>query len=432
MSSTIIILLVSFFALLFLGVPVAVTIGLSSLITMLFIVPPDLILATASTSTANGVNSFTLLAIPFFIFSGNIMNRGGLAIRLVNLAKLVIGWMPGSLFYVNVLTNMLFGALSGSAAAAGVAVGKVLDPLQKAEKYDTAMASAVNAASCPTGLLIPPSNTLILYSLVSGGTSVSALFMAGYIPGVLMGLAVMFGAFLYCLKHKYPKSPSIGGFKKALKIIWEAVPSLLLIIIIVGGISLGIFTATEASAIAVLYSFILAFSYKMLDKTTLKQIMTETIVLSGIVLFLISTSGMLSWVLSFSGIPGKVASGMLAISSEPTMILLMINVILLIAGMFMDMSASVLIFTPIFLPIARQIGVDPVHFGIIMVFNLCIGLITPPVGNALFVAVSVSKADMGETIQRLIPMILWLILMLLVVTFVPSLSLWLPRTLGLM
>ena len=431
MDITIIILIVTFFGLLFLGVPIAVTIALSSLITMCFIIPPHLILSTAASNMANGVNSFTLLAIPFFIFSGNIMNRGGLAKRLVDLAKLPLSRLPGALFYVNILTNMLFGALSGSAAAAAAAVGKTLDPLQKSENYDPAMIAAVNAASCPTGLLIPPSNTLILYSLVSGGTSVSALFMAGYIPGILMGLAVAFSTFLFCLKHKYPVAQQQSS-QTSLKVIFDAIPSLLLIIIIVGGISMGVFTATEASAIAVLYSITLAYVYKMLNKEIMIQIISETVNLSGIVLFLIAASGMLSWVLSFSGIPQLVSNSILSVTDNPIIILLLINLILLIAGMFLDMSAAVLIFTPILLPITKIIGIDPIHFGIIMTFNLCIGLITPPVGGALFIASSRANTDLSEVIKRIVPITLSLIIMLLIITFVPELSLWLPKTLNLM
>lgn len=430
MDTTIIILITTFFGLLFLGTPIAITIALSSLITMCFIIPPHLILSTAASNMANGVNSFTLLAIPFFIFSGNIMNRGGLAKRLVDLAKLPLGRLPGALFYVNILTNMLFGALSGSAAAAAAAVGKTLDPLQKKDNYDPAMEAAVNAASCPTGLLIPPSNTLILYSLVSGGTSVSALFMAGYIPGILMGLTVAFATFIFCLKQNYPVALHIS-FKQSIKIILDAIPSLLLIIIIVGGISLGIFTATEASAIAVFYSFILAFIYKTLNKEVITQIIKETINLSGIVLFLIATSGMLGWVLSFSGIPKQVSEAILSVTENPIIILLLINVILLIAGMFLDMSAAVLIFTPILLPIAKIIGIDTVHFGIIMTFNLCIGLITPPVGAALFIASSIANTPLTDVIKKISPIIFWLIIMLLLVTFIPELSLWLPKKLNL-
>ncbi len=313
------------------------------------------------------------------------MNRGGLAVRLIAFAKLFLGRLPGALYYVNILTNMLFGALSGSAAAAAAAVGKTLDPLQKKENYDIPLATAVNASSCPTGLLIPPSNTLILYSLVSGGTSVSALFMAGYIPGILMGLTVALITFFMSRNNETvleePKTTS-----ESIKIAIDAIPSLMLIVIIVGGIALGIFTATEASGIAVLYSLVLSLMYRTINWDTFQQIMKETVGLSGMVLFLIAVSGMLSWVLSFSGIPSKFASGILAITNNKIAILLLINFILLIAGMFLDMSAAVLIFTPILLPIAKFVGLDVVHFGIIMTFNLCIGLITPPVGNALFVA----------------------------------------------
>ena len=426
LSIIITVLVSSFLFLLVLGFPIAITIAISSLLTMTFYLPLGLSFQTAAQSTASALNSFSILAIPFFIFSGAIMNSGGLAIRLVNLAKLFTFGLPGGLLHINVVANMLFGALSGSALAAEVAVGKVLGPIQKKENYNPALSAAVNIVSCPTGLLIPPSNTLIIYSLVSGGTSVSALFFAGYIPGILMGLGIMAVALVMGIKYNYPKQAKIS-IKETIKIILDALPVLLMIVTVIGGIVAGIFTATEGSAIAVVYSLILSLLYKTLDKEKVVTILNDTLVLSGISLFLIGVSSIMSWVLSFSRLPIMITDGLLMISSNPVVIMLIINFVLLIVGTFMDLTPALLIFTPIFFPVAQQLGIHPVHFGIIMNFNLCIGLCTPPVGNALFVGCSLAGITMEETIKWLWPFFGVLIFLLLLITFVPEISLFLPR-----
>jgi len=426
LSIIISVLLLSFIGLLLLGLPVAVVIAVSSIITMFFYLPFGLTFQTAVQSTSGSLTSFSILAIPFFIFSGAIMNTGGLAIRLVNFAKLFTIGIPGALMQINVISNMLFGALSGSALAAEVAVGKVLAPIQKKEKYNMELATVVNITSCPTGLLIPPSNTLIMYSLASGGTSVSALFIAGYIPGILMGLGVMSVALILGIKNNYPKQ-DILSFKETIKIIWEALPSLLMIVTIIGGIIGGVFTATEGATVAVVYSLILSYIYKSLNKEKIKEILHDTLTLSGISLFLIGVSSIMSWVLSFSQLPILITNGLLSISTNPIVILLIINLILLIVGTFMDLTPALLIFTPIFFPVAQKLGIHPVHFGIIMNFNLALGICTPPVGNALFVGCSVAGIKMENIIKRLIPFFLVLVVILLLVTFVPDLSLFLPR-----
>ncbi|MGL4563637.1 MAG: TRAP transporter large permease [Brevinema sp.] len=423
-------LVISFTILLCIGVPISISIAVSSLIVMFTLLPFDLALLTAAQSIVNSLNSFSLLAIPLFIFSGSIMNTGGLAIRLINFAKIFTGLLPGPLFQINVLSNMLFGALSGSAIAAEVAVGKIIDPLQKKEKYDPALSAAVNIASCPTGLLIPPSNTFIIYSLVSGGTSIAALFLAGYLPGILMGLGVSLIALIFSIKEKYPKQSKLSK-SDILKITIDAIPSLVMIIVVIGGVVRGIFTATEGSGIAALYSLVLALIYRSLDFNNFKKIVIETISMSGIVLFLIGASSIMSWVLSYSKIPQMVADGILSISTNPIIIMLLINVILLVVGIFMDMTPAILIFTPILLPIVRQIGIDPVHFGIIMTFNLCIGLCTPPVGSALFVGCSVAGISIEKACSKLIPIFIMLIAILLLVTFIPNISLFLPKYFGL-
>ena len=424
-------LLSVFVVLLVIGAPISIAIAISSLSVMFMFLPPEMALLTASQTVANALNSFSLLAIPLFILSGSIMNTGGLALRLINFTKLFTGKLPGPLFQINILSNMLFGALSGSAIAAEVAVGKIIDPLQKKENYDPALSAAVNIASCPTGLLIPPSNTFIVYSLVSGGTSIAALFLAGYLPGILMGLGISLVAMFFSIKENYPKQQSIS-FQEKKEIIIQALPSLLMIVIVIGGVVGGVFTATEGSGIAALYSLVLSVIYKSLNAKKLKEIVVETVSMTGIVLFLISVSSIISWVLSYSKIPQIIAEELLSVSDNPIIIMLLINLILLCVGTFTDMTPAILIFTPIFLPIAKQIGFDPVHFGIIMTFNLCIGLCTPPVGSALFVGCSLSNIKIEEVFSKLIPMFIVLIITLFLIVFVPEISLFLPRAFGLM
>ena len=432
MTSSIIILVLTFAIFLFLGIPISITIALSSLIVMFLHLPFDMSVLTASQSLLNSLNSFPLLAIPLFILSGSIMNTGGLALRLINFAKLITGNLPSPLWHINVLANMFFGALSGSAAAAEVAVGKIITPLEEKEGYDMPFSAAVNITSCTTGLLIPPSNTYIVYSLVSGGTSIAALFFAGYIPGILMGIGIMFVCAITSIKNKTKVVKENISFKDKLIITWRAIPSLLLIVIIIGGIVKGIFTATEGAGIAALYSLILSFIYKTLDFKKIKVIIEDTIVLSGIVLFLVASSSIMSWILSYSQIPELVARGLLSISSSPVVILIMINIILLIVGCFIDMTPAVLIFTPIFLPIVKEIGMHPVHFGIMLTFNLCIGLMTPPVGNALFIGCSLTGRKIEEIVPKMIPIFVVLLIVLFLVTFVPSISLFLPKLAGLL
>jgi len=366
MNMEIITLITIFVTLLLLAAPISVAIVVASLSVMLFFLSPEMALLTAAQSTINALNSFSLLAIPLFILSGAIMNTGGLALRLINFAKLFTRFFPGPLFQINILSNMLFGALSGSAIAAEVAVGKIIDPLQKKENYDPALSAAVNIASCPTGLLIPPSNTFIVYSLVSGGTSIAALFLAGYLPGILMGAGVSIVALYFSVKEKYPKQEAIS-WKETIDIIIQAIPSLLMIVVVIGGVVGGIFTATEGSGIAALYSLVLSLIYKTLDFEKLKDIIIETVSMSGIVLFLIGVSSVMSWVLSYSRIPQMVAESLLTVSDNPIIIMLLINLILLCVGTFMDMTPAILIFTPIFLPI-----VNAIHcYAVLMTNSIC-------------------------------------------------------------
>ena len=417
----------TFAVLLTLGIPVSFAIGLSSLATILIGLPLEPAIAVVAQRMAAGLDNFALLAIPFFILAGNIMNQGGIALRLINFAKVLGGRLPGSLAHVNVMANMMFGSISGSAVASAAAVGGTMSPLQKKDGYDEHFSAAVNITSCPSGLLIPPSNTLIVFSLVSGGTSIAALFLAGYIPGILMGLSIMLIAGFIAKRRGYPVAK-----RPTLAIVWhtflQAAPSLMLIIVIMGGIIGGIFTATEASAIAVVYTFVLAvLVYREVKWTQLPKIVLESAVTTSIVLLLVGASMGMSWAMANADIPYMIADALLSISENPMMILLIINIILLIVGIFMDMTPAVLIFTPIFLPIALDMGIDPVHFGIMMTFNLAIGICTPPVGSALFIGCSVADVSIDKVIKPLLPFYGALIAALLAVTFIPELSLFLPN-----
>lgn len=425
--SVILILFGSFAIMLALSVPISFAIAISTLITIASSLPLDSALTVVTQKMASGLDNFALLAIPFFILAGNIMNRGGIAVRLIALAKVLGARLPGSLFHCNVLANMMFGSISGSAVASAAAMGGIMAPLEKKEGYDPALSTAVNVTSCPTGLLIPPSNTLIVYSLVSGGTSISALFLAGYLPGILMGLGIMLVAGFMAKRNNYPIDPS-PKIKEVCFKFADAFPSLLLIIIVIGGIVGGIFTATEASAIAVVYTLILAMViYKEVSLKELPSIILESTITTAIVLLLIGASSGMSWAMANADIPFMIQDSLMYVSSNPIIIMLFITFILLVIGTFMDMTPAVLIFTPIFLPIAMELGIDPVHFGILMTFNLCIGICTPPVGSALFIGCSVGGVSIDKVLKPMIPFFLMLIFTLLLVTFIPQISLILPE-----
>lgn len=478
----VLILVLSFVFLLAIGVPIAFSIGLSGVITMLLSIDSLPAFTTFAQRMATGLDSFALLAIPFFILAGNIMNSGGIAIRLIDLARVLVARLPGGLAFVNVIANMLFGAISGSAAASASAIGSIMGPEMKKEGYKDNFSAAVNITSATTGLSIPPSNILIVYSLASGGASITALFLAGYIPGIMTGLAIMlvamsmliyqnkgikgvssallkiftgvailFGvgigiktlsentadpfhntvfiilgtAFLAYITYKLRNK--VAGLKRALKIFIDAIPSLMMLVIVIGGIVAGFFTATEASAVAVLYALILALIYKEIGMKDMPVIILRSVRTTAIVLLLVGSSIGLSWIMSYENIPQNVSEGLLSISENPFIILLIINFILLFVGVFMDMTPAVLIFTPIFLPVvSAQLGMDPIHFGIMMVLNLSVGLCTPPVGSVLFIGCSVANLKIEKVVKPLLPLFIAMIVVLLLVSYIPQLSLWLP------
>lgn len=424
------ILVVGIAVFLLIGAPISVGVGLSATLAMFVILGVENGVLTAAQQVFRGINSFPLLAIPFFVLAGVIMNNGGIALRLINAAKVMVGKMPGSLAQTNVAANALFGAVSGSAVAAAAAIGSTMGPLQAKEGYDKRFAAAVNIASAPSGMLIPPSNLMIVYSLVSS-TSVAALFVAGYIPGLLWAATCMVIVYLYARKRRELRFTDKISVAQGAKTILIAVPALLLIVVVIGGILAGYFTPTEGACIAVIYSLVLSFIYRSIKVKQLPGILMDATRTTAVVMFLIGVSSIMGFVLSFAKIPAMVSSAMFGISDNPVVLLLMIAVVLLIVGCFMDPTPAVLIFTPIFLPIVMSFGINPVHFGIMMVFNLCIGTITPPVGPVLFVGAKVAGVSIEDVFRRLLPFFAALIVMLMVVIFTPSLSLWLPTTIGL-
>ena len=414
-----IVLTIIFVTLFVVGIPIAISIALSSLATILLITSGDVAVFTAAQKMAASLDSFSLIAVPFFILSGTIMNRGGLAIRLVNLAKLIGGRIPGALAHTNIIGNMLFGAISGSAIAASTAVGGTLIPLEEKDGYDKSYSAAVNIASAPTGMLIPPSSAFIIYSLVSGGTSIAALFIGGYISGIMWGLAVMFVAWIFAKKNKYPVCVKPNK-EEVIQILIEGIPSVVLILVVIIGIVTGIFTAIEASAVCVVYCIILSMVfYKTVTVKDMYGIMVETFHMTGVIMFLIAASSIMSFAMAFTGLPAAISEGILSVSENKYVIITIINILLFIIGTFMDIGPAILIFTPIFLPIALKIGMHPVHFGVIFVYNLCIGTITPPVGTGLFVGAGIAKLKVEEVLKTLVPYYAAIIGVLFIITFFP-------------
>ena len=425
------IILVLLVIMLLAGVPIAVALAVSSIGAILPVLDTGASVLTGAQRIFSGISVFSLLAIPFFILAGNLMNKGGIAIRLINFAKLFTGSIPGALAHTNAVANMLFGAISGSGTAAASAMGSIIGPIEEEEGYDRDFSAAANIATAPTGLLIPPSNVMITYSLVSGGTSVAALFMAGYIPGILWGLACMIVIYIFAKKKGYRSTKKFTNSEK-LKVFLQAIPCLFMIVVVIGGIISGIFTATEGSVVAVVYSMVLSvFFYKSIKPSELPKIFLDSAEMTGIIIFLIGVSSIMSWVMAFTGIPTAVSEAMLGISDNRYVILFIINILLLIVGTFMDMTPACLIFTPIFLPICQSFGMDPVQFGIMIVFNLCIGTITPPVGVILFTGCKVVGISIEGVIKTLLPFFAAIAVVLLLVTYVPAMSMWIPSMLGL-
>ena len=359
------------------------------------------------------------------------MNQGGIAKRLVDFVLAILGKLPGALLVTNVGANALFGAISGSASAAAAAVGSMVQEGEDKQGYERAVCAATNGSSAPSGLLIPPSNALITYSLVSGGTSVAALFLAGYIPGILWAICCVVVAVIIARKKGYAGTPGKFDWKQLGIATLKAIPALALIVVVIGGIIAGVFTATEGSAIAVVYALVLGICYRNITWKSFWKILVDSAKMSGMIVFLIGVSNILGWVMAFTQIPQAISAALLGMTNSPVIILLIMNVILLIAGTFMDVTPAILIFTPLFLPIVRTFGMHPVQFGLILVYNLCIGNITPPVGNTLFVAIKVGKTSLAKVMPYMLMYYASILVGLVLVTYIPAVSMALPTMAGL-
>ena len=430
MDYTALVLVVTFFLLLVLNVPISFSIGIATMAAMLMSIDFTPAVTTIAQRMAGGLDSFALLAIPFFILSGMIMGRGGIAKRLINCALALIGSLPGGLALVNVVSCMLFGAISGSAVATTSAIGSFMLPEMKKQGYDENFSAAVTAAASTTGMLIPPSNILIVYAIASGGVSIAALFMAGYLPGVMVGLALMMVCFVHAKRKGYATADRLPMILVVQQVA-AAIPSLFLIFLVIGGIVGGIFTATEAGAIAVVYSLILAVGvYREVKPKQLPDILLKSAETTAIVMLLIGASTAMSWMLSYANIPQNISAFMLEVSDNPIVILLLINLLLIVVGAFLDMTPAVLIFTPIFLPVAAELGMSPLQFGIMIVLNLSIGLCSPPVGAVLFITCAIAKTRLDKIIRPLLPLYVAMFVVLMLVTYVAWFSEALPALFG--
>jgi tripartite ATP-independent transporter DctM subunit len=423
------VLLGSFFAIMMIGVPIAYSLGLAALIGAWWIdVPLDAVMI----QLGSGVNKFSLLAIPFFVLAGALMSEGGMSRRLVAFAGVLIGFMRGGLSLVNILASTFFGGISGSAVADTASIGSVLIPEMERKGYPRDFSTAVTVSGSVQAILIPPSHNMVIYSMAAGGTvSIAALFMAGVVPGLLLGLTLAILCIYTARRDNYPRG-EVVPLRTALKLAGEALWGLGTMVIILGGILSGVFTANESASIAVIWSFFVTmFIYRDYKWRDLPKLVHRTVKTVTIVMILIGFAACFGYLMTLMQIPLKVTTFFTSLSSNRTVILLMINVMLLVLGCLMDMSPLILICTPILLPVMKTLGVDPVHFGMIMMLNLGIGLITPPVGSVLFVGSAVSKLPMGTITRAMKPFFVAMAVVLAMVTYIPQVSLWLPRQLGL-
>jgi len=423
------VLLFTLAILLALGMPVAFAVGLSAVAGALWI---DLPLEALMIQITSGVNKFTLLAIPFFILAGAIMAEGGIARRLVNFAYIFVGFIRGGLSLVNIVASTFFGAISGSSVADTASIGTVMIPEMEKKGYPREYAAAVTASGSVQAILIPPSHNSVIYSLAAGGTvSIATLFIAGVLPGLLLGVSLMVLCLGFAHKRGYPKGERIP-FKQALKIFFDALWGLMTVVIILGGILSGIFTATESAAVACLWAFFVTmFIYRDYKWNELPKLMCRTVKTVTIVMILIGFAAAFGAVMTYMQLPMRITEFFTSLSDNKYVILMYLNIMLLLIGTLMDMAPIILILTPVLLPVTNSLGIDPVHFGMIMMVNLGIGLITPPVGSVLFVASAVSKQKIETVVRAMLPFYGALLLVLGMVTYIPAISLWLPRMLGM-
>ena len=419
-----IIMVGSFLLMIAVKFPIAYAMGLSSIFAMLFLHIPMQMVAQ---SIISGLNAFSLLAIPFFILAGEIMSAGGISKRLVRLSSALVGWIRGGLAMVNIVASMFFGGISGSSAADTASLGPILIPMMAEEGYDKDFATGITLASSVEGILIPPSHNMIIFSLAAGSVSIAKLFMAGMVPGILLGVFLMIFSYFVSVKRNYPK-----GERFALKELWLAFKSsiwgLLTVIIVILGVTSGLFTATESAAVAALYAFIVAtLVYKELKIKDIGRVLKKALSTLSIVMIVIGTSSLFGWMLAYLRVPAMIVDGIHALTSNRILIIIIINLILLLLGMLMDMAAIILVATPVLLPLAVSVGIDPIHFGVIMMLNLGIGLLTPPVGNTLFIGSAISGIRVEKLAKSMIPIYITMLIVLLLINFIPDIVMTLPR-----
>ena len=423
----ILVLLGSFILLILLRFPIAYAVALSSLLCLLTMGLP---FTTICQQMVKGISSFSLMAVPFFITMGCLMGTGGISEKLIDLANACVGWMRGGMAMVNIVASYFFGGISGSAAADTASLGTILIPMMVDQGYDDDFSTAVTITSSCEGLLVPPSHNMVIYATAAGGISVGSLFMAGYLPGVLLAVSLMIGSYIISVKRNYPKGDKFS-IMKLLKQILISFWALAAVVIVVVGVVAGVFTATESAAIAVIYSLIVSvFIYKGLNWKGVWKVLEQCVDTLSIVLILIATSSIFGYCLTMLHVPDLAANAIIGITDNPYILAIMLNVILLLLGCIMDMAPIILIATPILLPIATSIGIDPVQFGIMMVLNCGIGLLTPPVGSVLFIGSAVGKVKMEKVVKATLPFYLCMIIVLLMITFIPAVSLGLPWLTG--
>ena len=421
-----ILLLGSFVVLIFMRVPIGFALGLSSIITTWYL---DLPLMVVAQGIVRGIDVFVLLAVPFFIIAGEIMGAGGISARLVGLANALVGRFRGGLAMVNVLASMFFGGISGSSAADTSSIGSLLIPIMKKKGYDGDFATSVTMAGSVQGILIPPSHNMIIFALVAGSVSIGRLFLAGVIPGILLGVALMVFCYIMSVIRKYPVGEKVD-FRTAMKSLWDSSLGLATVLIVVVGVITGIFTATESAALAAVWAFIVTFFvYREIPLSRMNEILGNSLKILAIILIMIGTSSAFGWLTAYLRVPGLVAQSILGVTDNPILIMLILNGIMLFLGMIMDMAAIILVATPVLLPIAIKIGIDPIHFGIIMMLNLGIGLITPPVGNTLFIGSAIAGISIEQLTKCMLPFFGVMLAVLALVTFCPSIVMFLPNLL---
>jgi tripartite ATP-independent transporter DctM subunit len=418
------VLIGSLFALMIMGMPIAYSLGVAAIITSLYVgLPTEAVLLKVS----DGVDDFALLAIPFFVFAGALMAEGGMARRLVAFANIFVGWLRGGLAMVNILASMFFGGISGSAVADTSSIGSIMIPMMRKEGYSDHFSVNVTITSAVQGIIIPPSHNAIIYTYAAGGTiSIAQLFMAGILPGIMIGVALMVLAFIISVRHNYPKGEMVP-VRDAMRITWESLAGLFTVIIIVGGVIGGVFTPTESAAVAVVWAFFITmFVYRDLKWRQLPRVLHNVIRTVAMVMIVIGFAASFGYMMTLMQVPAKITQGLMSLSDNKIVLLILINIMLIVLGTFMDMAPLILICTPILLPLIKAIGVDPVHFGIIMMLNLGIGLVTPPVGTVLFVGCAIGKIPIERAARHLWPFWLTMLIVLLLVTYIPALSLWIP------